>query len=142
MKIAMSLIAGSALLATSAFAQTPPSSTRTTNAPAVSTPAPMMTTPGAATTTTPNATMPNATMTPGTTAATSPSAPMNQTATAPVSGSNSFTLGEARSRLASNGYTNISGLKKDAHGVWRGKAKKDGSGVNVWLDYKGNMGQS
>ena len=57
----------------------------------------------------------------------------------PVSGANSFTEGQAKSRIESNGYTNVSGLKKDDNGVWRGKAMKDGKSVDVSLDFQGNV---
>ena len=42
----------------------------------------------------------------------------------PAKGANSFTEGQAKSRLASNGFTDISTLTKDADGVWRGRATK------------------
>jgi opacity protein-like surface antigen len=58
---------------------------------------------------------------------------------APVSGANSFTEGQAKSRIESNGYTNVSGLLKDDQGVWRGMAMKDGRSVNVSLDFQGNV---
>lgn len=47
---------------------------------------------------------------------------------APVAGANSFTEGQAKSRIESSGYTNVTALKKDDAGVWRGKAEKDGNG--------------
>lgn len=59
----------------------------------------------------------------------------------PAHGANSFTQGEARSRLQSRGYQNVSNLHKDANGVWRGQATHAGQQVSVWLDYKGNIGQ-
>ncbi len=58
----------------------------------------------------------------------------------PAKGANSFTMGEARSRIEKNGFTNVSDLAKDGDGVWRGKAQKSGSPTSVWLDYKGNVG--
>jgi len=61
-------------------------------------------------------------------------------APSPAKGANSFTMGEARSRIEKNGFTNVSDLAKDENGVWRGKAQKDGSSASVWLDYKGNVG--
>jgi opacity protein-like surface antigen len=57
----------------------------------------------------------------------------------PVSGANSFTEGQAKSRIESNGFSNVSELKKDDSGVWRGKAMKDGKQVNVSLDFQGNV---
>jgi len=58
---------------------------------------------------------------------------------APVPGANSFTEGQAKSRIESNGYTNVSGLQKDAQGIWRGTASKDGRSVTVSLDFQGNV---
>jgi hypothetical protein len=57
----------------------------------------------------------------------------------PVAGANSFTEGQAKSRIESGGYSGISGLKKDDNGVWRGKAMKDGKTVDVSLDFQGNV---
>lgn len=59
----------------------------------------------------------------------------------PAHGANSFTQGQARSRIASNGFSKVSNLHKDNNGVWRGQAQKNGQKVGVWLDYKGNVGQ-
>ena len=58
----------------------------------------------------------------------------------PAKGSTSFTQGQARSRIASQGFKSVQGLKKDANGVWHGTAMKNGSSQQVWLDYKGNVG--
>jgi hypothetical protein len=58
---------------------------------------------------------------------------------APVAGSNSFTEGQAKSRIESNGFSNVSELRKDDQGVWRGKAMKDGKSVTVSLDFQGNV---
>jgi hypothetical protein len=58
---------------------------------------------------------------------------------APVKGRNSFNEGEAKSRIESNGFSDVSGLAKDDDGVWRGKAMKDGRRVEVSLDYQGNV---
>jgi hypothetical protein len=63
----------------------------------------------------------------------------SQTAAAPVAGANSFTEAEARSRLEAHGYTNVSGLQKDAQSIWRGTAMKNGQSVGVALDYQGNI---
>jgi opacity protein-like surface antigen len=41
---------------------------------------------------------------------------------APVAGRNSFTEGQAKSKIDGAGYSNVSDLKKDDNGVWRGKA--------------------
>ncbi len=59
----------------------------------------------------------------------------------PAKGANSFTEEQAKGRLADNGFSNISGLKLDGTGVWRGTATKAGKAGDVWLDYQGNYGQ-
>jgi len=67
----------------------------------------------------------------------SPGAPADKNA--PLPGANSFTEGQAKSRLEANGYSNVSGLKKDDNGVWRGTATHAGAQVSVSLDYRGNI---
>jgi hypothetical protein len=57
----------------------------------------------------------------------------------PVAGRNSFTEGQAKSKIEDAGYSNVSDLKKDDNGVWRGKASKGGSSTNVSLDFQGNV---
>lgn len=59
----------------------------------------------------------------------------------PARGANSFTEGEARRRIESEGYNGIGALAKDNDGVWRGSATRNGQAAQVWLDYKGNIGQ-
>ena len=66
-----------------------------------------------------------------------PNTPPNPAA--PVAGANSFTEGQAKSRLETNGFSNVSGLQKDANGVWRGKANKGGKAVDVSVDFQGNV---
>jgi hypothetical protein len=61
------------------------------------------------------------------------------TSSALEKGSNSFTEGEARRRLESAGVSNVTDLKKDEQGIWRGKAMHGGKSVSVGLDYKGVM---
>jgi len=58
---------------------------------------------------------------------------------APAAGSNSFTEGQAKSRIEKAGYSNVSGLIKDKNGIWRGQASKGGTSVHVALDYQGNV---
>lgn len=58
---------------------------------------------------------------------------------APVAGRNSFTEGQAKSRLQKAGYKNVTGLKKDDNGVWRGKASKGGTAIDVSVDFQGNV---
>ncbi len=59
----------------------------------------------------------------------------------PAHGANSFTLEQARRRIAAKGYTSVMALTKDQYGVWRGKATRDKQSVGVWLDYTGKVGQ-
>lgn len=63
----------------------------------------------------------------------------NRQALGPVKGANSFTEGEAKSRIENNGFTNVAGLKKDDDGIWRGRAMRAGQQVEVALDYQGNV---
>src|SRR5712671_3602877 len=58
---------------------------------------------------------------------------------APVAGRNSFTEGQAKSKIEDAGYTNVTELKKDENGVWRGKASKSGSSTAVSVDFQGNV---
>ena len=58
---------------------------------------------------------------------------------APVAGANSFTQGEARRRIEKRGFTNVSALKLDQQGVWRGTAMQHGKSVGVSMDYQGNI---
>src|ERR1700730_4157709 len=58
---------------------------------------------------------------------------------APVAGRNSFTEGQAKTKIEEAGYTKVSDLKKDDNGVWRGKASKGGSSVSVSVDFEGNV---
>src|SRR6185312_17556129 len=58
---------------------------------------------------------------------------------APVAGRNSFTEGQAKSKIEGAGFTNVTELKKDDNGVWRGKASKSGSDTAVSVDFQGNV---
>jgi hypothetical protein len=63
----------------------------------------------------------------------------NAKANRPVAGANSFTEGEAKSRIEARGFANVGELKKDDQGIWRGKAEQNGRMVDVALDYQGNV---
>jgi hypothetical protein len=67
----------------------------------------------------------------------SPNSPPNPGA--PAAGANSFTEGQAKSRIEERGFKNVHDLKKDHAGVWRGKADQNGKAVNVSLDFQGNV---
>ncbi len=58
----------------------------------------------------------------------------------PATGHNSFTRVQAARRIAAAGFSNVSALRRDGHGVWRGRASHDGAPVGVWLDYTGQVG--
>ena len=58
---------------------------------------------------------------------------------APVAGRNSFTEGQAKSKIEDAGFTNVTELKKDDAGVWRGQASKGGSSSAVSVDFQGNV---
>ena len=58
---------------------------------------------------------------------------------APVAGANSFTEGQAKSRIEAQGFTSVGQLKKDRDGVWRGTATQSGKSVKVSVDFQGNV---
>lgn len=64
------------------------------------------------------------------------SAPASQT---PAPGSNSFTEGQARSRIEDAGFRDVTDLRKDDQGIWRGRATRNGSPTDVALDYRGDV---
>ena len=57
----------------------------------------------------------------------------------PAAGSNSFTEGQARSRIEAAGFTGVTDLQKDDQGVWRGRATRNGIQTAVGLDFQGNV---
>ncbi len=63
----------------------------------------------------------------------------DRTAGTPVPGANSFTEGQARSRIEDAGFSNVTDLQKDDQGIWRGKAMQNGRPVSVGFDFKGNV---
>jgi hypothetical protein len=65
--------------------------------------------------------------------------PGQNNSNAPVAGRNSFTEGQAKSKIEEAGYTAVTELKKDDNGVWRGKASKGGSSKAVSVDFEGNV---
>jgi hypothetical protein len=108
-----------------ALAQAPPPSP-----PAATAPAPL--TPAAPTAVIPDVQAPK----PGVAAtATVPPA----VTTGGLQGANSFTEGQARTRLETDGYTNVVNLMKDKDGIWRGMATKNAKQAAVGVDFKGNV---
>ena len=63
----------------------------------------------------------------------------SKTSAAPVPGKNSFTEAQAKKRIESFGYKDVSALHEDDQSVWRGTATKDGQQTPVALDYQGNI---
>ena len=61
---------------------------------------------------------------------------------APVAGRNSFTEAQAKGRIEAAGFTDVSELKKDDDGVWRGTGMKAGAKSDVSLDFQGNINPS
>lgn len=145
MKAILYGLVGAAFAAGAACAQTTTSTPRPGTAQ-VPPPAPAQVVPNTGANTAGTATVnPNATATNDGKAAASGDtnqavATTHQSADMPARGANSFTEGEARNRIESKGYSNISGLSKNNDGIWEGKADKAGHQVTVWLDYKGNVG--
>ena len=60
-----------------------------------------------------------------------------RTAATPQPGANSFTEGQARSRIEAAGFTNVTELQKDDQGIWRGRGMRNGQQVGVALDFTG-----
>jgi hypothetical protein len=55
-------------------------------------------------------------------------------------GADSLDEDQAKLAVEAKGYSNLSGLQKDRHGIWRGNAiLKDGRPVAVVLDREGNI---
>jgi hypothetical protein len=61
----------------------------------------------------------------------------NDSTGALAKGHNSFTKGQAKSRIEEAGYADVAGLGLDSDGLWQATATKDGQSVHVALDYKG-----
>jgi len=50
-----------------------------------------------------------------------------------------LTEDQAKAKIESEGFTEISGLKKDAMGVWTASAMKEGKSVQLSLDTQGHI---
>ncbi|WP_236020480.1 hypothetical protein [Sabulicella rubraurantiaca] len=55
------------------------------------------------------------------------------------SGSNSFTEGQARSRMEDAGITNVGELRRDDRGFWVGRGTRGGSQTDVAMDFRGRI---
>ena len=54
-------------------------------------------------------------------------------------GSNSYTEGQARSRMEANGFTAINNLRKDDNGFWRATATHGSSFGDLAMDFQGRI---
>ena len=54
-------------------------------------------------------------------------------------GSNSYTEGQARSRMESNGFSAINNLRKDDNGFWRATATHGSTSGDVAMDFQGRI---
>jgi protein CpxP len=71
-------------------------------------------------------------------AATPPASPIVSAAQLEA-GANSFTEGQARSRLEDAGITDVQSLTKDDAGFWRGRGMRGGMQVDVAMDFRGRI---
>jgi len=145
-----SLVFGAPAIAQSTAQTTSPSTTPTTNAPMTGTgttgtgtmgTGTMGTTLPGVSTNTPSQRSPDNTTGASPPAVTTSNA-NRKTAAAPVRGRNSFTMNEARRRIEAGGFSQVTGLKKDQDGIWRGTGMRSGAMVPVYCDYQGNVGAS
>ena len=74
-----------------------------------------------------------------TTSPSPPSEPSFPSSGLPSQTGTAFTTDQAKSQIEAAGYSGVSGLRKDAKGIWRGSAVKDGSTVTVTLDAEGKI---
>jgi hypothetical protein len=65
--------------------------------------------------------------------------PTPSVATATQAAVRAVTEDQARSKIETKGYSNVSRLRKDVNGTWRGKAEKDGLSVSVTLGANGEV---
>jgi hypothetical protein len=50
-----------------------------------------------------------------------------------------FTVDQALSRLEAEGYSNVTGLRKDSRGDWHGKVVRDGKAMELTLEFNGTV---
>lgn len=66
-------------------------------------------------------------------------APMSMAQETLAPGANSFTEGQVRGRIEDAGFKDVSGLRKDDNGIWRGRATRNGAPTEVGVDFRGNV---
>ncbi len=57
----------------------------------------------------------------------------------PLKGANSFTESQAKQLIIAKGLQNVSTLKQDSQGIWRGTAQAGSQIKAVAVDFKGNV---
>jgi hypothetical protein len=70
----------------------------------------------------------------------SPADPSGPPVSRSISPPNGFAEGDAKSRFEARGYSNVSGLRKDAFGIWHGTATRNGKTFRLSLDVEGKVG--
>lgn len=68
-------------------------------------------------------------------------APGGGTGPSPAAGAALSTEGQALGRLRDAGYDDVSGLRRDASGDWRGRARRNGQAVEVILGSDGKVSE-
>lgn len=54
-------------------------------------------------------------------------------------GANSFTAAQVRARFSEMGFQDVTDLRLDEQGIWRGRAQHAGRSVAVGMDYRGEV---
>ncbi len=54
-------------------------------------------------------------------------------------GASSFTEGQVRDKFEQMGFGEVTDLRKDDQGIWRGSARHAGKELRIGLDYKGHV---
>jgi hypothetical protein len=70
----------------------------------------------------------------------SPTDPSVSPSAQPMGPAVGFTESDVKSRFEARGYSNVRGLHKDAFGIWRGTATRNGRTFKLSLDVEGNVG--
>lgn len=58
---------------------------------------------------------------------------------APKAGATSLSESDARDRIVAEGFTEVSSLKKDDNGIWKGTGVWKSRKIGVVVDYRGNV---
>lgn len=66
-------------------------------------------------------------------------AAMNRSGAGVATGANTYSRSDAMTRFGQAGYSNITGLRLESDGTWRGTGMKDGRSQNIMLDVRGGV---